>query len=422
MKAICPNCQAAYRVDDEKVPDTGAQIKCPKCEHTFIVKRSKPAVPVSSPPTAVPPAKPVTPAKAAFSSSAPPPGEDLFGSLVSAPNTASTDVSQLQSSPTQAKSAASTTPNLDSLSGEAFISASPKEETKTRQVRPARVSSRGVSAIRAQSTTSKLLDGYRVRTASGLTYDFPSEQAMIRWLGDREELDGYQAAEPGGEWIPVEQLLGRPVKEADSSNTTPVVSSPMPPRKASAEKIKRGDNADPSRPIEVERLKPVVPVLPGAPVPGSGATADPYSAAVPSRAGFGLWMGIIVALVLFLAMGSVTLTRYGLVDLSTVLPMEKINRIFPSPEKGAAKEKDDVIDVDLGKIDREAVFSKALAAGRRALALKRFSTAALEFNRARAVHPGSVKALDGLARAFMGLGDVQRAREVMKKAKAIKGR
>ncbi len=32
MKATCPSCSTSYKVGDEKIPDMGAQIKCPKCE------------------------------------------------------------------------------------------------------------------------------------------------------------------------------------------------------------------------------------------------------------------------------------------------------------------------------------------------------------------------------------------------------
>lgn len=413
MKAICPNCQAAYRVADEKVPDTGAQIKCPKCEHTFVVKRPQETSPVPPAPSTAPPKVRIT-----TGSSSPKSDEDLFGALPPASDSASTDLSHLQSTPAEALS---NTPNIDALSGEAFISVAPKSEVESAPRLAKKSSSRGVSAIRAQSGVSNLLDGFRVRTVRGLTYDFPSRQAMLRWLGDREDLEGYQAAEPGGDWVPVEQITG-----ASSGAAAPVVSSPMAPRQAqpkvSADKLKSADNADPSRPLEVERVKPVVPVLPGAPVPDGTASSDPYSAYAGPKAGPLLWIAVFVTFVLVLAAGSVTVTRYGLLDLSSFLPLEKVGVVFPVT-KGVSNNKSlDDIKVNTNKVDGEAVFSKALTAGRRALASKRFSRAALEFNRARAVHPGSAKALDGLARAFMGLGDVQRAKEVMKKARAIGGR
>ncbi len=411
MKAICPNCQAAYRVADEKVPETGAQIKCPKCDHTFIVKRPG-AAETASMPVPIPESVPA-PAEGKNTTHQGTAGE-LFGDQAAVQSAASTDLSQLQSA--QRSSAASNTPNLDALSGEAFISVAPKSEVSAAD----RMVAKGVSTIRAQSGVSNLLDGFRVRTARGLTYDFPSRQAMIRWLKDREDLEGYQAAEPGGDWVGVEQVLdGSFVQASTPGKDGPVVSTPMAPRRASADKLK---TADPSKPIEVERLKPVVPVLPGAPVPGEGGSKDSYSGFAAPKAGIGLWIGIVLAFMLFLATTFVTLTRYGLVDFSAWPGMEKFAVVLPGLEKSPENEPLDEIQIDVKKIDRQALFSRSLAAGRRALASKKFSRAALEFNRARAVHPGSAKALDGLARAFMGLGDVQRAKQVMKKVREITGK
>jgi predicted Zn finger-like uncharacterized protein len=40
MKATCPNCSTSYTVADEKIPETGAQIKCPKCNTMIVVQRT----------------------------------------------------------------------------------------------------------------------------------------------------------------------------------------------------------------------------------------------------------------------------------------------------------------------------------------------------------------------------------------------
>ncbi|NMB76397.1 MAG: hypothetical protein GYA21_14865, partial [Myxococcales bacterium] len=53
MKVTCPQCSTSYRVGDEKVPAGGAQIKCPRCSHLFVVRRpGEPAAPPASPPPA----------------------------------------------------------------------------------------------------------------------------------------------------------------------------------------------------------------------------------------------------------------------------------------------------------------------------------------------------------------------------------
>lgn len=41
MKISCPNCAAAYELDDARVPPAGLSIKCPKCKNPFTVHRPK---------------------------------------------------------------------------------------------------------------------------------------------------------------------------------------------------------------------------------------------------------------------------------------------------------------------------------------------------------------------------------------------
>ena len=42
MKISCPNCPAAYELDDSRIPPAGLSIKCPKCKTPFIVHKPKP--------------------------------------------------------------------------------------------------------------------------------------------------------------------------------------------------------------------------------------------------------------------------------------------------------------------------------------------------------------------------------------------
>jgi len=41
VKISCPNCAAAYELDDSRVPTAGLSIKCPKCKKPFTVHRPK---------------------------------------------------------------------------------------------------------------------------------------------------------------------------------------------------------------------------------------------------------------------------------------------------------------------------------------------------------------------------------------------
>jgi predicted Zn finger-like uncharacterized protein len=42
VKISCPNCSAAYELDDARVPPSGLSIKCPKCKNPFTVHKPKP--------------------------------------------------------------------------------------------------------------------------------------------------------------------------------------------------------------------------------------------------------------------------------------------------------------------------------------------------------------------------------------------
>ena len=42
MRIQCPNCPAAYELDDGRVPPAGLSIKCPKCKTPFTVHRPNP--------------------------------------------------------------------------------------------------------------------------------------------------------------------------------------------------------------------------------------------------------------------------------------------------------------------------------------------------------------------------------------------
>lgn len=39
MNVACPSCQTRYSVEDSRIPPSGVTIKCPKCTHSFVVKR-----------------------------------------------------------------------------------------------------------------------------------------------------------------------------------------------------------------------------------------------------------------------------------------------------------------------------------------------------------------------------------------------
>ena len=39
MKIQCPDCKTGYQVDDAKIPDKGAYVRCNKCQTKFLIQR-----------------------------------------------------------------------------------------------------------------------------------------------------------------------------------------------------------------------------------------------------------------------------------------------------------------------------------------------------------------------------------------------
>jgi hypothetical protein len=310
-------------VADQKVPDAGAQIKCPKCETLFVVRR--------------------------------PPGSPK---------------------PEPEKHQQSTPMHI--LTGE-----SPAPAPQAPEAKPA-AKARGVSAIRAQSgVKAQATDAHRVRTQKGLTYDFSTREAMIRWLRERDDLTGCEASEPGGDWHPAHEFIDAVPLEGETE--TPAAPAPgvvLPPRPVVA-----------PRPKLVPR-----PISP--------------------QAGVFMWVALGLTTLLVILVAAATLTRFGVVDFSSVLPLEAVGIQAPGRTSGTdSAQAPESADPE----NPEKVFNRAINQARQSIRAKRFSKAALEYNRALSVRPGSVEALEGLARAYNGLGDRNRAEAVLEKAKSLRG-
>jgi len=49
MDISCKKCSAKYRIDDSKIPDKGAKVKCPKCGEIALIKKEAPSISPSPP-------------------------------------------------------------------------------------------------------------------------------------------------------------------------------------------------------------------------------------------------------------------------------------------------------------------------------------------------------------------------------------
>src|SRR5437879_13097751 len=91
MRIQCPNCPAAYELDDGRVPPAGLSIKCPKCKTPFTVHRDKPVAgkgagqKVPLPGTGAPPPRPAAGAKPPGAKGVPLPGAQVSSGAPPAP-------------------------------------------------------------------------------------------------------------------------------------------------------------------------------------------------------------------------------------------------------------------------------------------------------------------------------------------------
>jgi hypothetical protein len=349
-------------VADDKVPEVGAQIKCPKCNNMFVVRKKD---------------------------STPPSVEQ---------NQQSTDIGTLSGTSQPAPPSGVTEPAkeeepLGTGAGEYDdIFGSPSSPSPPTQP-PAPVKSktaqmvRGVSAIRAQSVSSEAsaaaaeMEVFKIRTVRGLAYDFSSREAMMRWLQDRDDLSGCEISEKGGPWVAAQKYVGG--SDADAVDSAP--------------SAKLGE---------------------ALPMASFDSQIAKTNLQLP-KAGVGLWVLVIFSFICVFGTAAATLTRFGVVDLSAYIPLQSMGINFPGGEQ-SRKPKNQLSKIE--QQDPEIVFRKALGLGERSLKQKRFSKAVLEYKRALAVHPGSVVAWKGLAHAYNGLGDIQKATRALKKAKSLKAK
>jgi predicted Zn finger-like uncharacterized protein len=296
MKTTCPNCSAAYGVADEKIPKSGAQIKCLKCGTFFVVMRlpSK-ETPIQNPHAAKPHAAKPHAAK---------------------PHAAKPHAAKPHAAEPHAPVAAPLNPPpLPELPHPQDITVPPVEFKQPGHSEHIGSRARGISAIRAQSGIA-----------------------------------------------------------------------PPPPGPGMDASVAGADAA-----LALELLQPLID--------NAGGASKSLQ-----KAGLIMWSAVVMTCLTLLVGVAITLTRYGIWDLTPYLPLQEIG-IEPPRVLVVVPEN----QFDLKKPDLGVVFSKAISEGDNAIHSKDFSKAALEYNRALSANPGSREALNGLAKAYEGLGDREQA-------------
>ncbi|RME19960.1 MAG: hypothetical protein D6806_17360, partial [Deltaproteobacteria bacterium] len=312
MRVVCPGCSTGYRVADEKVSGDGARIKCPRCGTVFIARKQKETKSEEQKESGA-----CAPSSAAGVASA--------KTAIGGDKMAAEQVQKIQQQPSHEQAT-----NLRQLLGldveEESCAKTGRHSTDTVEppgagpapagtpgagvtVEGAAGHPRGVSAIRAQSSAAArdVFKSYRVKTPRGLTYDFSSREAMLRWLSKRDDIDQCEVAEPEGEWIPAGSLL-------DSHQPVSATG-------------------------EILAHSPGNPVLAGRETDVAAGSVSGQSMLVPERLqGEGtavLWGVNLLLAVLLVSAVAISLTRYGVVDLSSLPPASWLEIKFPGRTAGS---------------------------------------------------------------------------------------
>jgi predicted Zn finger-like uncharacterized protein len=164
LLAVCPGCRSTYSVRDEKIPAQGAQIRCPKCQTAFVVKRADAPAP-ADPDRHTPTPGPMSAARAASLE------EQLFDDM------------SLPETPVE-------TPRR-------------KAQPASKEM-PALNSSGGLVAGKGKEAAPEA--AWHVRTDSGETHRFESLALLQSWLHDKADIAGYQVSRDNVTWRDVAAL------------------------------------------------------------------------------------------------------------------------------------------------------------------------------------------------------------------------
>lgn len=223
MKIECPKCHTGGKLDPARVPDGGANIRCPSCAAVFFVQKPNDAT--------APPASVQT--SAADSAPKTAPGKPQ-GAAIGGPRTGESF-------------------NLTGSLPEVTQDSSP--EPPTPASRTASGSSRRAAA-RSAVTAARTSGAWKVKNSTGMVYNFPDTQSIRAWLeGRTSHSDLLISPDDGTTWLPVAETPDLADVEPRGFRTSSMSLSVGMQQAAAAAGARRAAQADAQADAQVEEYR-----------------------------------------------------------------------------------------------------------------------------------------------------------------------
>ena len=186
MKIECPKCKTGGKLDPTRVPDTGANIRCPSCGAVFFVEKPAPAESATEP--AAPSGEP---------------GESTATQTDESPGTlpGRPAAPALGSSVDPAFRMTLSQPLVDDGSGDQTATATTPPPTAAPEPKiPRRSASSSHSRLRRLAAIGKAAASHtwKVKNTSGMVYDFPDTKSVKTWLEGRTTHSDLELSPDGG--------------------------------------------------------------------------------------------------------------------------------------------------------------------------------------------------------------------------------
>ncbi len=216
MKVKCPSCTAVGKVPSDKLPQRGANIRCPACSYVFFVggpdganvvaddtpETATSASGVPGPQLGGGPAVPT----ARFTGSRPSVPSGDHAAIDDDMPTSDYVAAQSQPQPSAAPSHATPVPPPASLPSAAAPSGDTPSSTTDQGVHVRRGNASQPSRARATGVAGRLRKSWKVKNSMGIPLDFVDTGSLREWLSGQGTHDGITASDDGGTtWLPLSE-------------------------------------------------------------------------------------------------------------------------------------------------------------------------------------------------------------------------